>query len=221
MFGKLPYNAMRDFTPISLIVDVPQILVMHPSVPAKTVKDLVALAKARPGHVTIGSAGLGTSAYLSGELFKMMAGVDMPQVIYKGGGPALIGLISGEVSVVFSTTLTAMGNIKTGRIRALGVTTSTRVQALPDVPSISEAGVPGYEASQWFGIFAPAGTPRPIIDRLYQALARASLSPDVKDRLAAQGVEVVNRTPEEFANVIKRETEQWAKVINAAGIQPQ
>lgn len=221
MVSKLPYNAMRDFAPVSLVVDAAQIMTVNPSVPAKTVKDLIALAKAKPGHLTFGSPGVGTSPHLTAELLKLMAGVDMPQVLFKGSGMAYISLISGEISAAFSTVLSAMPHIKTGRIRALGVTTLKRVQALPDVPTIAESGLPGFETSQWFGILAPAGTPRPIIDRLYQALSRASSSPDVKDRLAAQGVEVVNRNPEEFASVIKHETGQWAKVIKAAGIKPE
>lgn len=145
----------------------------------------------------------------------------MPQVLFKGSGMAHISLISGEIAAAFSTVLSAMPHVKAARIRAIGVTTLKRVQALPDVPTIAESGLPGFETSQWFGILAPAGTPRPIIDRLYQALSRASSSPDVKDRLAAQGVEVVNRKPEEFASVIKHETGQWAKVIKAAGMKPQ
>jgi tripartite-type tricarboxylate transporter receptor subunit TctC len=220
MIEKLPYDAMRDLAPVSLVVDAAQIMTANPSVPAKTVKDVIALAKAKPGQLMFGSPGLGTSPHLTAELFKQMAGVDMPQVLFKGSGPAYISVISGEVSVAFSTVLSAMPHVKSGKIRALGVTTLKRVQVLPDVPTIAESGLPGFETSQWFGILAPAGTPRPVVDRLYQALVRASTSPDVKDRLAAQGVEVVNKKPEEFASVIKQETGQWAKVIKAAGIKP-
>ena len=219
IFKKLPYNAMRDFAPISLVVDAAQIMTANPSVPAKSVKDLIALAKSKPGHLTFGSPGLGTSPHLTAELFKLKAGVDIPQVLFKGSGMAYISLISGEISLAFSTVLSAMPHVRSGKIRALGVTTSKRVQVLPDVPTIAESGLPGFETSQWFGILAPGGTPRPVIDRLYQALSRASSSPDVKDRLAAQGVEVVNRKPEEFASVIKHETRQWAEVIKAAGIK--
>jgi tripartite-type tricarboxylate transporter receptor subunit TctC len=150
-----------------------------------------------------------------------MSGVNMPQVLFKGSGPAYVSLISGEVSIAFSTVLSAMPHVKSSRIRALGVTTRKRVSVLPDVPTIAESALPNFEASQWFGILAPARTPRPIVDRLNHALAKASSSPDVKNRLAAEGVEVVNSTPEEFSAVIKRELVQWAKVIKAAGIKPQ
>ena len=221
MIRKLPYDAIRDFAPVSLVVDAGQVMTVNPSVRAKNVKDLIALAKAKPGQLMFGSPGVGTSPHLTAELFKLAAGVDMPQVLFKGSGMAYISLISGEVSVAFSTVLSAMPHIRTGKVRPLGVTTLKRVQVVPEVPTIAESGLPNFEASQWFGILAPAGTPRPIVDRLYQALLRGSSSPDVKDRLTAQGVEVVNKKPQEFAAVIKSETGQWAKVIKAAGITPQ
>jgi tripartite-type tricarboxylate transporter receptor subunit TctC len=221
MIRKLPYDAIRDFAPVSLVVDAAQIMTVNPSVPAKNVKDLIALAKSRPGQLMFGSPGVGTSPHLTAELFKVKTGVDMPQVPFKGSGPAFVSLISGEVSAAFSTVLSAMPHIKSGKIRALGVTTLKRVQVVPEVPTIAESGVPDFETSQWFGILAPAGTPRRIVDRLYQALLRGSTSPDVKDRLTAQAVEVVNKKPEEFASVIKRELVQWAQVIKAAGIRPQ
>ena len=221
MIRKLPYDAIRDFAPVSLVVDAGQVMTVNPSVRAKNVKDLIALAKAKPGQLMFGSPGVGTSPHLTAELFKLAAGVDMPQVLFKGSGMAYISLISGEVSVAFSTVLSAMPHIRTGKVRPLGVTTLKRVQVVPKVPTIAESGLPNFEASQWFGILAPAGTPRPIVDRLYQALLRGSSSPDVKDRLTAQGVEVVNKKPQEFAAVIKSETVQWAKVIKAAGITPQ
>ena len=221
MIRKLPYDAIRDFAPVSLVVDAGQVMTVNPSVRAKNVKDLIALAKAKPGQLMFGSPGVGTSPHLTAELFKLAAGVDMPQVLFKGSGMAYISLISGEVSVAFSTVLSAMPHIRTGKVRPLGVTTLKRVQVVPEVPTIAESGLPNFEASQWFGILAPAGTPRPIVDRLYQALLRGSSSPDVKDRLTAQGVEVVNKKPQEFAAVIKSETVQWAKVIKAAGITPQ
>jgi tripartite-type tricarboxylate transporter receptor subunit TctC len=221
MIRKLPYDAIRDFAPVSLVVDAAQIMTVNPSVPAKNVKDLIALAKSRPGQLMFGSPGVGTSPHLTAELFKVKTGVDMPQVPFKGSGPAFVSLISGEVSAAFSTVLSAMPHIKSGKIRALGVTTLKRVQVVPEVPTIAESGVPDFETSQWFGILAPAGTPRRIVDRLYQALLRGSTSPEVKDRLTAQAVEVVNKKPEEFASVIKRELVQWAEVIKAAGIKPQ
>jgi tripartite-type tricarboxylate transporter receptor subunit TctC len=221
MIRKLPYDAIRDFTPISLVVDAAQIMTVNPSVPAKNVKDLIALAKSKPGQLNFGSPGVGTSPHLTAELFKLKAGVDMQQVPFKGSGPAFVSLISGEVSAAFSTVLSAMPHVKSGKIRALGVTTLKRVPVVPDVPTMVESGVPDFETSQWFGILAPAGTPRRIVDHLYQALTRGSSSPEVKERLTAQGVEVVNRKPEEFSAVIKRELAQWAGVIKASGIKPQ
>jgi tripartite-type tricarboxylate transporter receptor subunit TctC len=221
MIRKLPYDALRDFAPVSLIVDAAQIMTVNPAVPAKSVKDLIAFATAKPGQLMFGSPGVGTSPHLTAELFKLKAGVNMPQVPFKGSGMAFVSLMSGEVSVAFSTVLSAMPHIKSGKIRPLGVTTLKRVQVMPEVPTIAESALPGFETSQWFGILAPAGTPRRIVERLYHALTRGSNSADLKDRLAAQGVEVVNRKPEEFAAVIKRETAQWAQVIKAAGIKPQ
>jgi len=221
MIRKLPYDAMRDFAPISLVVDAAQILTANPSVPAKDAKELIALAKAQPGKIMFGSPGIGTSPHLTAELFKLMAGVQMPQVLFKGSGMAYVSLMSGEVSVAFSTVLSAMPHVKNGKIRALGVTTKKRAAVMPDVPTIAESALPGFESSQWFGILAPARTPRPIIDQLNAAIARCSSSPELKSRFAAEAVEVVNSTPEEFSSVMKRELEQWAKVIKAAGIQPQ
>ena len=221
MIQKLPYDTARDFTPIALLVDASQILSVHPSVAAKTTKDLIALAKAKPGILTFASPGIGTSPHLTAELFKLKAGVDMPQVLFKGFGLAVISLIAGEVQVSFSTILSVQPHVKSGKLRALGVSTAKRVQVLPDVPTISESGLPGFATSQWFGILGPARLPRPIVDRLYDSLARATSTPEMKERFAAQGVEVVNSKPEEFAAVIKRELVQWAEVIKAAGIKPQ
>ena len=220
VFKKVPYDVVRDFAPISLTVDASQMLSVNPSVPAKSAKDLIALAKAKPGQLTFGSPGFGTSPHLTAELFKQKAGVDMQQITFKGSGPAYVSLISGEISAMFATVLSGMPHVKSGRIRPLGVTTSKRVSSAPDLPTIAESGLPGFDTSQWFGFLAPAGTPKPIIDRLYQAISQASNSPDVKSRLEAQGVEVVNKPPKEFANVIRQELVQWAKVVKAAGITP-
>ena len=221
MIRKLPYDAAKDFTPISLVVDAAQIIVVNASVPAKDVKELIALAKAKPGGLIFGSPGVGTSPHLTAELFKLKAGVDMPQVLFKGAGPAYVSLISGEVTAMVSTVLSALSHVKSGKIRALAVTTKKRTAVLPDLPTMMESGVPDFDTSQWFGILGPARTPRAIVDRLNQSIARSSTSPDVKARFAAEGVEVVNSSPEEFAAVIKRELVQWAEVIKAAGIQPQ
>jgi tripartite-type tricarboxylate transporter receptor subunit TctC len=221
MIRKLPYDAMRDFAPVSHVVDACQILTVNAALPAKNLKDLIALAKAKPGQLTFGSPGIGTSPHMTAELFKQTAGVDMQQIIFKGSGAAFISVISGEISAAVSTALSAMPHVRSGRLRALGVTTSKRLQILPEVPTLAEAGLPGFVTTQWFGFLAPAGTPRPIIDRLYQALTRGASSPEVVKHLAGQGVEVVNRKPEEFAALIKREIAQWAKVIKTAGITPR
>jgi len=221
MYAKLPYDAMRDFAPISQSVSACNILVLHPSVPAKTVVELIALARAKPGSLTFGSAGMGTNPHLSGELFKSLARIDMVHVPFKGSGQSIISQLAGEIAANFPSVPTAMPYVKAGRLRGIGVTTLRRVEVLPDVPSIAEAGLPGYEATQWFGLLAPAGTPRPIIDRLYQESSRALRSADMKERMTAEGLEVVGSTPEEFASYIRSETEKWTQVIKAAGIKPQ
>jgi tripartite-type tricarboxylate transporter receptor subunit TctC len=221
MFAKLPYNAMRDFAPITQLVAAPNVLVVHPSVPATSVKGFIALAKAKPGSLINGSPGQGTSPHLSAELFRIMAGIQLDHIQYKGAGQAVLSLIAGEIPVMFTTPPTAMPYLKAGRLRPLGVTTMTRIEALPDVPAIAEAGVPGYESVQWFGMLVPAGTPRPIIDRLHQEMVRALRAPDMKERLNALGLDGIGSTPEEFAAYIKSETEKWAKVIKAMGIRPE
>ncbi len=221
MIRKLPYDTVKDFTPVSLVVDAAQIMTVNAAVPAKSVQELIALAKAKPGTLNFASPGVGTSPHLTAELFKLQAGVDMAQVLFKGSGPAYVSLISGEVQAAFSTVLSALPHVKGGKIRALGVTTKKRVSVVPDIPTIAESGLPEFETSQWFGILGPARMPRAIVDRLHASLVRGSNAPEVKSRLSAEGVEVVNSSPEEFASVIKRELVQWAKVIKAAGIQPQ
>jgi tripartite-type tricarboxylate transporter receptor subunit TctC len=220
VFKKLPYDVARDFAPISLVVDAAQMLSVSQSVAAKSVKELIALAQTKPGQLTFGSPGFGTSPHLTAELFKLKGGVDMQQVIFKGSGPAYVSLISGEISAMFATALSMMPHVKSGRIRPLGVTLLKRLEILPDVPTIAEAALPGFKTSQWFGFLAPARTPAPIIDRIYQALLRAAGSPEVKSRLAVQGVDVVSTSPKEFAKVIREELAQWAQVVKAAGIKP-
>ena len=221
VYKTVRYDALKDLAPVSLAVTVPNVLVVHPSVPARSVKALIALGKARPKELVAGSAGTGTNPHLSLELFRTMAGIDIVHVPYKGSGPGIIGLISGEVSVFFPSLPTAMPHLKTGRVRALGVTTPERAESLPDVPSIAEAGVPGYEATQWFGVLAPAGTPRPIIERLQQATTAALRSADVKQHLSNEGAHIVASTSEQFAAYLRSETEKWARVVKAAAIEQQ
>ena len=220
IFAKVPHDAIRDFAPISLVVDVPQSVTVHPSVPARSVKELIALAKAGRGKLTNGSPGQGTHPHLTSERFQQAAGIKFEQVVYKGVGPAFIGLISGEVALVFSAVSSATPYIKSGKIRAIGVTSLKRLPAMPDVPTVAET-LPGFESSQWFGILAPAGTPRPIIERLHQAITAASRTNDLKEKFAAMSMEPVNSTPEDFAKVIREESVTWAKVVKAAGIKPQ
>jgi tripartite-type tricarboxylate transporter receptor subunit TctC len=220
MIRKMPYEALRDLAPISQIAMNPNVLTVNASLPAKTVPELIALAKAKPGVLVIGSPGVGTSSHLAGELLKIMATVDMPQAVYKGGGPAIISLIGGEISLMITGPLTVVEHIRAGRLRGLGHTGLSRISVLPDVPPIADT-LPGYEAVQWFGVLARAGTPRAVIDRLNQALAAALQTPDMKQRLTAEGCELVRGTPEEFGSLIKSETEKWAKVVKAAGIKPE
>ncbi len=221
MYAKLPYNAQRDFAPLSLIVAAPNVLSLHPSVPAKTLKELIALAKARPGSLVAGTAGVGTSPHLSTELFKSMAGIDIVIVHYKGSGQGMISLLSGENAMAFPSLPTVIQYLKANKLRALGVTTLKRAPALPDVPTVAEAGLPGYEATQWFAMLAPLGTPSAIVERLNQEIVRALRTPEVKDRIAGEGADVIASTPEELAAYNKSETEKWAKVIKAAGIKPE
>jgi tripartite-type tricarboxylate transporter receptor subunit TctC len=220
IFAKVPYDAVRDFAPISLVVDVPQAVSVHPSVAAKSIKELIALAAADPGKLTNGSPGQGTHPHLTSERFQQAAGIKLQQVVYKGVGPAFIGLVSGEVAVVFSAVSSATPYIKSGKIRAIGVTSLKRLSTLPDVPTVAET-LPGFEGSQWFGVLAPARTPRAIVERLHQAITNASRTPDMKEKFASMGMESVVSTPEAFAKVIREETVTWASVVKAAGIKPQ
>ena len=221
MFAKLPYNAMRDFAPITQLVAAPNLLMVHPSVPATRVKGFIALAKAKPGSLVNGSPGQGTSPHLSAELFKIMTGIRLDHVQYKGAGMAIVSLLAGEIPVMFTTPPTAMPYIKAGRLRPLGATTTTRIEALPDVPTIAEAGLPGYESVQWFGMLVPAGTPRAIVERLHQEIVRGLRAPDMRERLTSLGLNAVGSTPEQFAAYIKSETEKWAKVIKSMGIKSE
>ncbi|MGZ5127284.1 MAG: Bug family tripartite tricarboxylate transporter substrate binding protein [Burkholderiales bacterium] len=220
IFATVPYDPVRDFAPISLVVDVPQAVTVHPSVAAKSIKDLIALAKADPGKVTNGSPGQGTHPHLTSERFQEAAGIKFQQVVYKGVGPAFVALVSGEVAVVFSAVSSATPYIKSGKIRAIGVTSLKRLSTLPDVPTVAET-LPGFESSQWFGVLAPARTPRAIVERLHQAIINASRTPDMQEKFASMGMESVVSTPEAFAKVIREETVTWANVVKAAGIKPQ
>ena len=221
VYRKVPYEALRDFAPITQAVTLPNVIVGHPSLPARNVKELLALARARPGELTFASAGLGTSPHLSMELFLSLTRTKMLHVPYKGSGPGVIDLIAGQVQVMAPNMLSAYPHIKSGRMRAYGVTSAKRAAGAPEIPTIAEAGVPGYEAVQWYGVLAPAATPRAIVTRLHGEIVKVLQQPDVKDRLGKDGAEPVGSTPEEFAAFIRAETVKWAKVVRDAGIQPE
>jgi tripartite-type tricarboxylate transporter receptor subunit TctC len=221
MYKKVPYDALKDFAPVSQVVSLPNILVTHPSVPVKTVKELIAFAKARPGQLNFASAGVGTSPHLSVELFLSLTGLKMVHVPYKGSGQGVVDLIAGHVSLMMPSILTALPYVKDGRLRALGVTSGKRAAGAPDISTIAEAGVAGYEAVQWFGVLAPAGTSRAIVTRLHGEVARVLQSGEIKDRLLGDGAEPVGSSPEEFAAFIRAETAKWAKVVKNAGIRAE
>ena len=217
LFKKLGFDPVKDFSPVSLVAVTPNILVAHPSLAVKTVKELLALAKAKPGTLNFPSAGVGSSSHLAGELLKSLAKIDMVHVPFKGGGPALVAMISGEVQIMFATMPAAMPHVKSGKARAVAVTTAKRSLAMPELPTIAEAGVTGYEASTWYGLLAPAKTPKPIIDRLHAETVKILAGP-VRQRLEVQGFEPIGGTPAEFSAYIKSEIVKWAKVIKDANI---
>ena len=221
VYRKVPYDALRDLAPITQAVSVPNVVVGHPSLPAKTLKELIALARARPGELTFASAGVGTNPHLSVELLLSMTKTRMLHIPYKGSGPGITDLIAGQVQVMAPNMLSAYPHIKTGRMRGYGVTGAKRVSSAAEIPTIAEAGVPGYEAVQWFGVLAPAGTPRPIVQRLHDDSVKVLQLPNVKELLVKDGAEPVGNTPEQFAAFIKAETIKWAKVVKDAGIQQE
>jgi tripartite-type tricarboxylate transporter receptor subunit TctC len=220
-FSKVPYDALRDFVPITHAVKQTLVLAAHPSFPARTVKELIALAKARPGDVVYSSPGFGTNPQMGMELFLFMTRTRMLHVPYRGGGESIIAIVSGHVSVTIASMLGAIPHVRSGRLRALGVTSARRVPSVPDIPTIAEAGVPGYESLQWYGLLAPTGTPQEIITRLNKEVVSILRTPEIGERLANDGGEVVASTPEEFGAYLRAETDKWAKVAKAAGIKPE
>lgn len=217
LYSKMPYDAVKDFAPITLVALVPNVLVVHPSVPVRTVKELIDLAKKDPGKLNYASSGNGTSIHLSGELFKTMAGVNMLHIPYKGSSPAVADLLGGQVNLMFDNLPSSLQHIKAGKLRAIAVTSSKRSPALPDLPIIAEAGLPGYEASSWFGMVAPAATPRDVVAKLHDAIVKGLATPETSERLSSQGAEKVGNTPEQFAAFIRAEIDKWGKVVKAAG----
>jgi tripartite-type tricarboxylate transporter receptor subunit TctC len=221
MYKKVSYDPVRDFAPITLAAAANNVLVINPAVAAKTLPEFIALAKAKPGQLTYGTPGIGTSPHMSMELFKSLAGVDLQHIPYRGTAPAMTDVISGQITAMFSNALTAKPQIESGAIRALGVSGRKRSEALPDIPPIAEVGVPDYEATQWYGLVAPAGTPPEIITRLHAEATQALKTQEMKDKLAGDGAEPVGTTPAEFAAHIKAELAKWASVARAAKIEPQ
>ena len=218
LYKNLQYDAIRDFAPVSLVSFAPNALYVHPSVPAQSVKELVALAKSRPGTLNFASSGQGGSNHLAGELFKMVAGIDIVHVPYKGTGPALADTISGQVQMQFGSVIAVLPHLKAGKLRALAVTVPRRVAALPQVPTMAEAGYPAVETTVWTGVLVPAKTPQAIVARLNTEIVGVLKDPDLRARFAAQGAEAIGSSSAEFAAHIRREIDKWGKVVRAAGL---
>ena len=216
---KLSFDPIRDFAFITLLAEAPNLLVVHPSLPARNVKELIAISKKHPGQINYGSSGIGTTVHLSGELFQYMTGAKWVHIPYKGGGPAVIELIAGQTSIYFGNMPTVIGHATAGKLRPLAVTSSKRSAAEPEIPTVAESGVPGFDVTAWYGVSAPIKTPRPIIEKLNAEFVRAVKSPDLRDRLIAQGADPVGNTPEQYAAFVQNEITKWAKVIKAAGIK--
>ncbi|HXF65697.1 MAG TPA: tripartite tricarboxylate transporter substrate binding protein [Burkholderiales bacterium] len=219
MFSKLPFDVTRDLAPVSLLAAAPFVLVVHPSVPAKTVKELVALAKSRPGKMNYASAGNGTNLHIAAELFKNLTATDIVHVPYKGGGPALTAVLAGESDMSFLSVIAAAPYVKAGRMRGIAVTTTRRSAVLPELPTVAEAGVKGYEFASWFAILVPAGTPQSVIAALNGFITKALRSPELQERLGREGTDIIASTPEELGAHLKAELARWARVVKQAGIR--
>ena len=217
LYKKMPFDPVKDFAPLTRVANVPNLLVANPAQPYKSVKDLIAYAKANPGKVNFGSSGNGSSIHLSGELFKSLAKVDMQHVPYKGSAPAVTDLLGNQIDIMFDNMPSAIQHVRSGSLVPLAVTTAKRSPELPNVPTIAEAGVPGYEATSWFGMFAPAGTPAPVLAKLNAAIVKVLAQPDVKKKINEQGAEVYSETPEQFAAFIQAESVKWGKVVKESG----
>lgn len=219
-YPKLPYNTVTDLAPVSLIASTPSMLVVNPTVPAKTVKELIALAKAKPGQLAFASAGSGSSHHLGGELLKLMAGVDMIHVPYKGTGPAITDLVSGQVAMIISNIPSVLPMVKAEKLRAVAVTSLKRSPVVPHIPTVHESGLPGFEVDIWYGVLTPAGVPKAIVTRLNSEVRAVLEMPDVRERLSAQGAGAMSSTPEEFAQRIKADIAKWSKVVKVSGAKP-
>ena len=221
LYRKLPYDSIKDFTPITLAGSSPLILAVHPSIPAKNVKELVALAKARPGQLSYGTAGVGSSGHLAGALFETMTGTTLVHIPYKGMSLAVADLMGGQVSMTFGTSLSVVPLVRSARLRALATTGAQRSPALPDLPTVAESGVPGYEASLWYGFVGPARLPPEIVQRLNSEIGAVLGAPEVRERLASQGVDARSSTPEEFGRLLVSDLERWAEVVHRAGVRAE
>jgi tripartite-type tricarboxylate transporter receptor subunit TctC len=220
LYAKLPYDPIRDFATVTLVAMAPNILIVPPTLPARSVKELIALAKAQPGELTFGSGGNGSTAHLSGELFKSMAGINIVHVPFKGSPGAVIAVIAGQISMAFPNIPPALPQVRSGKLKALAVTTARRSAALPDLPTVAESGLPGYEATAWFGVLAPAATPSTIIAQLNAAIVKSLHTREMRERLIAEGTEPVGNTPEQFAQIVRNDIAKWAKVVKSSGARP-
>jgi tripartite-type tricarboxylate transporter receptor subunit TctC len=221
LMEKLPYDTLRDFAPVSLVGWQSMVLLAHPSFKPNTVQEVIALAKAQPGKVDYGASDSGSAPHLAGELFKMMGGIDLTPVHYKGTAPALTDLLAGHIPLMFVSNVSALPHVKSGKLKAIAVTGRARAAVAPDIPTVAESGLPGYEVYGWYGVAAPAHTPRPIIDRLQGEIAKIARDPKMKARLAGQGLELVGNTPGEFDAFIRAEVAKWAEVLARAGLKPK
>lgn len=217
-YPRLPYDTLKDFAPISRVADQPFVFVVHPSLPVKSIRELVALARRNPGQIAYGSGGAGSGPFMGAELFRQQAKIDILHVPYKGAGPAFVDLMGGQMQMMIATLSLAMPHAASGRVRALGVTSATRLETSPELPTVAESGLPGFEFVAWYGALAPQGTPRPVIDRLQQAIAKVMAAPEIERKLEV-GLTPRSSTPEAFASFLKQEVAQWAGVIKASGIK--
>jgi tripartite-type tricarboxylate transporter receptor subunit TctC len=221
LMSKLPYDTLRDFAPVSMVGQQSMVLLAHPAFPANSVQELIAAAKANPGKLDYGASDAGSAPHLAGELFKMMSGTQLTPIWYKGTAPAMTDLIAGHIPVMFISNISALPHVKTGKLKALAVTGAQRTALAPEIPTVAESGLPGFEVYGWYGFAAPARTPRPIIQRLHGEVVKIAQNPKMKARLAAQGLELVGSSPEEFDAFIRAELAKWSAVLKAAGVKPE
>jgi tripartite-type tricarboxylate transporter receptor subunit TctC len=217
LYASIPYDPVRDFAPVTQLASTPNILIVHPSIPASNVREFIAYAKANPGKLNFGSGSAGSAGHLAGELFKTMAGIEMTHVPYKGAAPAMQDLVGGQIQLMFDNLASALGQVRAGKVKGLAVTTAKRTSLAPDLPTIAESGLPGFDINTWFGVFVPAGTPPDVVDRLHAEFTRALAAPDVREKMLNLGAEPVGSRPEEFAAYIKQEAQKYARVIKASG----